>query len=59
MSRLLLAPLMFTLGMTISQQLKSSLNPPLFIEVPVPSQESKWSYICVCIDLASLFYFDI
>ena len=26
---------------------KTSLTPPLFIEVSVPSQESEWSYICV------------
>jgi hypothetical protein len=26
---------------------KTSLTPPLLIEVSVPSQESKWSCICV------------
>ena len=26
---------------------QASLTPPLFIEVPVPSQEIKWSRICV------------
>ena len=26
---------------------KISINPPLFIEVPVPSQESEWPCICV------------
>jgi hypothetical protein len=26
---------------------KSSLTPPLFIEVPVPSQEIEWSCICM------------
>jgi hypothetical protein len=26
---------------------KTILTLPLFIEVPVPSQESEWSYICV------------
>ena len=25
----------------------NSLNAPFFIEMPVPSQESGWSYICV------------
>ena len=35
---------------------KTSLIPSLFIEVPVPSQESKWSYICVrCVDFASIY----
>ena len=34
---------------------KTSLIPSLFIEVPAPSQESKWSYICVrCIDFSSI-----
>ena len=35
---------------------------PLFIEVPVPSQESEWSCICVLgvlIDCASFYDFDI
>ena len=26
---------------------KKNITPPLFIEVPVPSQETDWSYICV------------
>jgi hypothetical protein len=26
---------------------KTRLTLPLFIEVPVPSQENEWSYICV------------
>ena len=33
---------------------KTSLTPPLFIEVPVPSQESERSCICVC---PCFFYF--
>jgi hypothetical protein len=34
---------------------KTSLAPSLVIEVPVPSQESKWPYICVrCVDFASI-----
>jgi hypothetical protein len=39
---------------------KTSLNSPLFIEVPVPSQESERSYICVIdIDFASFYEFDV
>jgi hypothetical protein len=35
---------------------KSSLAPHIFIEVPVPSQESEWSCICVSgIELASFY----
>jgi hypothetical protein len=34
---------------------KTSLTPSLFIEVPAPSQESKWPYICVrCVDCAPI-----
>jgi hypothetical protein len=28
---------------------KTSLTPPLYIEVPVPSQESEWSRVCVLV----------
>ena len=38
--------------------LKTSLNPPTFIEVTVPSQESGWSFISV-IDFATIYDFDI
>ena len=41
---------------------KTSLTLPLFIEVPVPNQESErsWMYVRGCnrIDFASLYYFD-
>ena len=36
---------------------KANLIPPLFIEVPVPSQESERS--CFCIDLVSFYDFSI
>jgi len=38
----------------------TSLTPPLFIEVPVPRQETEWSCICVSdIDFSSFYDFDI
>ena len=38
---------------------KISLSPPLFIEVPVPSQESGRSCICVCTGYRyCLFFYD-
>jgi len=42
---------------------KTSLNPATFYWVPVPRQESEWSYICVIVlsilSLSTIFIFDI
>jgi hypothetical protein len=36
---------------------KTSLTPPLFIEVPVPSQEIEWSCICM-LWLSTISFYD-
>ena len=33
----------------------TGLTPPLFIEVPVPSQESEWIYLCLFLTLSANF----
>ena len=35
----------------------TSLTPPFYTEVPVPSQESERSYICVVVDFVAFYYY--